>query len=322
MAQRLISMKKIAILIHDKVSLFEFGCAVELFALERPTIKNWYECDVVSFDEGLLDSCGNISIQAKKITTLLPYDMLIVPSWPVKDSQVSPHIKSEVLSLLNRKGVIISFCAGLFLLAEIGVLDGRKVTTHWCYADIVKTRYPSVEYVDDILYLFDGVIGCSAGSAASLDLGLEVIRQNYGYEVCNQVARRLVTSPHRDGGQSQFVEAPIDKRPNKFAETLDWAIDNLSTTLQVNDLANQANMSRRTFDRKFRAALNITPREWLSLQKLNLAKSLLESTNEPIESVAIKSGFDNAITLRNHFKKQLKISPGQYRKQFGYAKGS
>lgn len=310
-------MKKVAILAHDNLTLFEFGCAVELFSLERPLIKNWYQTDVITFENGPLRATGNITIEAEKINTLDPYDMLVVPSWPSVNSEVPENIKKEVLALLERGGRVVAFCSGIFLPAEIGLFNGRKAITHWIYADIFKEKFPLAEYVDDILYLFDGTIGCSAGSSAAIDLGLEVIRKDYGYKICNQVARRLVIAPHRDGGQSQFVETPVSSRPNKFSETLDWAIDNLTVSLDVNALSARANMSRRTFDRKFRAAMNMSPKEWLISQKLNLAKSLLESTVEPIEVIATSSGFENPMTLRHHFKKCLKISPSQYRKLFG-----
>ena len=309
--------KKVAILTYDKLALFELGCAVELFALPRPEIKNWYQCEVITFNQSPMNATGNIKIQAKLVESLNSYNMLIIPSWPVKQSQVPQTLKQEIQSFHQRGGRLVSFCSGAFLLAELGLLNNKRATTHWRYAELFKQKYPLVKYVDDILYLYQGQIGCSAGSSAAIDLGLQVIREDFGYEICNQVARRLVLSPHRDGGQSQFVETPIEKRPNKFATTLDWAVDNLTACLSVSDLAAKANMSRRTFDRKFRAALNLSPKEWLTLQRLNLAKSLLETGNDSIELVAIQSGFENVLTLRHNFRKHLKLSPSQYRSQFG-----
>lgn len=308
--------KKVAILAYDNVALFEFACAVELFALDRPEFRDWYRCEAVSFDEELLLTTAGIGLGVKTISSLRAYNMLVVPSWPVSESQVPANIKQKVLSFYQRGGRVLSFCSGAFLLAELGILDGRQATTHWRYAEIFKQRYPAVKYVDDILYIYDGIVGCSAGSAAGIDLGLQVIREDYGYEICNQVARRLVLPPHREGGQSQFVETLVAKRPDKFTQTLDWAIDNLSTSLHVDDLAYKANMSRRTFDRKFRAALNLSPKEWLIIQQLNLAKSLLESSNDSIETVALNSGFESVLTMRHHFRKHLKLSPSQYRRQF------
>lgn len=309
-------MRHVAILTYDNLALFELGCAVELFALPRPEFKNWYQCDIITFDNTLLKATGGVRVEAKTVDSLADYDMLVVPSWPVHKPQVPANIKQQILSLYQRGGRLLSFCSGAFLLGELGLLNARKATTHWRYAEIFKRQYPSVEYVDDILYLYDNQIGCSAGSSAAIDLGLQVIREDFGYEVCNQVARRLVLSPHRDGGQSQFVETPIVKRPDRFSETLDWALDNLTASLSVSDLAIQANMSRRTFDRKFRSALNLSPKEWLTLQRLNLAKSLLESGKDSIELIATKSGFDNVLTLRHNFRKHLKLSPSQYRNQF------
>jgi AraC family transcriptional activator FtrA len=214
----------------------------------------------------------------------------------------------------------VSFCSGAFLLAELGLLDGRKATTHWRYAEFFKARFPSVHYVDDVLYVYDGKIGCSAGSAAALDLGIEIIRQDFGYKIANQVARRLVLSAHRQGGQSQFVETPVLQSPGQFAKALDWALKHLSEAIDVNNMAERANMSRRTFDRKFRSSLNQSPKEWLTTQRLNLAKELLEMETANVEKVASLCGFESAITFRHHFRKNIGVSPGQYRKQFNKIK--
>ncbi|RYZ88856.1 MAG: helix-turn-helix domain-containing protein, partial [Moraxellaceae bacterium] len=216
---------------------------------------------------------------------------------------------------------IISFCSGAFLLAELGLLDGRKATTHWRYADKFKAKYKHTEYVDDVLYVYDGKIGCSAGSAAAIDLGIAIIKGDYGYKIANTVARRLVMSAHRSGGQSQFVEAPIIEKPNLFSQALDWALKNITTAIDVETFARHANMSRRTFDRKFRSTLNITPNEWISLQRLDVAKQLIETTTYNVDKVAQLSGFENAISMRHHFRKALGISPTQYREQFGHRTG-
>jgi AraC family transcriptional activator FtrA len=167
-----------------------------------------------------------------------------------------------------------------------------------------------------VLYLYDGKIGCSAGSAAGIDLGLEVIRQDHGYDITNQVARRLVLSPHRQGGQAQFVETPVLAVPNQFSETIDWALSHLNEAIDIDTLAARARMSRRTFDRKFRSSFDMSPKHWLVVQRLEKAKRQLEEGHQNMERIAAQSGFDNASTLRHHFRKILGISPRQYRQQF------
>lgn len=309
-------MHRVAILTYDNAALFELGCAVELFGLARPEFDDWYECQVVSFEKGPLSFTSGIQLQGKYVSNLKKYDLLVIPSWPIHEAQIPPKMASEIQRFQQAGKRLISFCSGAFLLAELGVFDGGEATTHWRYADLFKTRFPNVEYLDDVLYLFDGRIGCSAGSSAAIDLGIDVIRRDFGYEVANKVARRLVLSAHRKGGQSQFAETPVPDESSQFAQALDWALINLSTPIDVGLFASKANMSRRTFDRKFRANLNLTPKVWLTHQRLNFAKGLLEKHDYGIDKVAELSGFDNATTMRHHFRKELGISPSLHRQQF------
>ena len=312
-------MFNIAILAHHNTALFELACATELFATARPEIKNWYRCEVISFDDGNVNTTTQaVSLKVKHTHSLQNYDFLIIPSWPVNQQPVNRGLIDEIVQLHERGGRIISFCSGAFLLGETGLLDHKQATTHWRYADAFKQRYPNIRYIEDHLYVYDGNVGCSAGSAAALDLGLQVIREDYGYDICNSIARRLVIPPHRQGGQSQFVETPVLRAQNHFAETLDWATKHIAEPLSVDLLAQKANMSRRTFDRKFRAALNMSPKHWLIQQRIQHAQHLLETTQQPIERIAINSGFENALTLRHHFRDKLHTSPTRYRSQFAH----
>ncbi|MDP1932648.1 MAG: helix-turn-helix domain-containing protein [Gammaproteobacteria bacterium] len=310
-------MTRVAILSYNYTAFFELGCAVELFALPRPEFDNWYQTEVISFESGPLTVTGGMQILPRVVTSLDDYDMLVIPSWSSSQPEVPEVLQREVVNLRARGGRLLSFCSGSFLLAEIGLLDGLQATTHWRYAEKFKARYPRVSYVEDVLYVYDGRIGCSAGSAAGIDLGIEVIRGDFGYEVANQVARRLVIAAHRSGGQAQFVETPIIEKPNQFAAALDWAIANLDKPIDIDQLAERARMARRTFDRRFRASLGMTPKDWLTRQRLQMARGLLESSNHPMDVIAGKCGFDNAMTMRHHFRRLMQLSPGQFREQFG-----
>lgn len=300
-------MHRVAILVHEKISLFELSCAVELFALPRPELKDWYQCDVVSFSAEPLVATGDISVTVKLVNTLNDYSMIIIPSWYTDGQPVPEPIKSEFESAFAAGKRIITFCSGAFLLAELGLLNGRKVTTHWLYAEKLKMMYPLIQYQDDVLYVYDGQIGCSAGSAAAIDLGMEVIRGDHGYQVANHVARRMVISAHRNGGQSQFVETPILKKPNQFAESLDWAIKNLSSPICIDTFAHKARMSRRTFDRRFKLTFGLSPKEWITCQRIDAARELLENTRYDIERVSELSGFTNATNLRHHFRQVIGV---------------
>lgn len=310
---------RVAILAYDQLATFEFGCAVELFALPRPEWPHWYQTEVISFDSGPLRATGGILISARQVSALDDFDMLVIPGWSAANKVIPAGLLDAMRALHQRGGRILTFCSGAFLLAESGLLDGRRATTHWRYADGFRQRFPATDYVDNVLYVLHDQLGCSAGSAAGLDLGLAVIREDFGYDVANSVARRLVISPHRQGGQAQFVDTPILPRQDRFSATLDWARKHLHQPLGVDQLADQARMSRRSFDRHFRAATGMTPQQWLISQRLTLARGYLETTADDLETLADKCGFGNALTLRHHFRKQLGISPSQYRQQFAHS---
>ena len=307
---------RVAILSHTDISLFELGCAVELFALPRPEFNHWYQTDIVNLDERPITTTGSIVMHTKYVANLDSYDMLVVPSWPTQPHHIDDHLREQVTLFAKQNKRILSFCSGAFLLAELGLLKDKQATTHWAFESKFRQRFPQVNYASNVLYVFDGQLGCSAGSAAGLDLGLAVIREDYGYATANQVAKRLVVSAHRSGGQAPFVSTPMLQVPNQFSQALDWAKANLNKPIHIDTLASKANMSRRTFDRKFRSSMNITPQEWLIKQRTELAKGLLESEEINIEQLAVKAGFNNAVSMRHHFKRIVGVSPKQYRTQF------
>lgn len=309
-------MIKVAILATDQGALFELGCAVELFGLSRPEYQNWYRADVISFGAEDLRYTTGIQLKARKIRSLQFYDMMVIPSWNPDQPPTDMRLIRQMRRFHDSGKRIMSFCSGAFLLGYLGILDGREATTHWRYQEKFQQLFPRAKYVDDVLYVYDGQVGCSAGSAAGLDLGIEIIREDYGYKIANQVARRLVLSAHRSGGQSQFVETPVQQAPGKFAQALDWSIENLADIENISAVADKALMSRRTFDRKFRSSFGIAPNEWLIEQRLLLAKNLLEESSESMEAVAESAGFGSAITMRYHFNRKYGITPSQHRQQF------
>ncbi|NVD08539.1 helix-turn-helix domain-containing protein [Vibrio sp. JPW-9-11-11] len=310
-------MRKVAILAHSHLTLFEMSCAVELFALPRPEFVNWYQTEVVSLEQDQINTTGSIQLTVKHVDHLEDYDTLIVPGWPTWDYPTPATIEQQVRRFVQDGKRVLTLCSGSFLLARLGLLNGKRATTHWMYQGQFCQQFPQINYQPDVLYVFDGNIGCSAGSAAALDLGLAVIRHDFGYQIANQVAKRLVISAHRSGGQAQFVDTPMLEVPNQFSQALDWASSHLDKSITVAELAEKASMSRRTFDRKFRASFNLSPKEWLIQQRVERAKGLLEERAFPVEQLATLAGFDNATTLRHHFRRLIGVSPLQYRKQFG-----
>ncbi|GAB3039409.1 GlxA family transcriptional regulator [Bowmanella dokdonensis] len=307
---------KVTILLTGPLSLFELACATELFALPRPEFGQWYSTGLVSLSTNQFNGLCHTTLVCEQVEELPPTDLLVIPSYPVSQTEVESKLSEQILRHYQQGGRVISFCSGAFLLAELGLFQGRAATTHWRYAGQFKARFPHVQYQDDVLYLYDGRVGCSAGSAAAIDLGIEVIRRDYGYHYANTVARRLVLPAHRSGGQSQFVQKPLAVAKSSVSQVLDWAVKHLSSELTVDRLAQRANMTRRTFDRHFKKHYNMTPLEWLNERRLEVAKTLLETTSLSIDLIAQKAGFESPVTLRHNFNKTLSISPSRYRATF------
>ena len=213
---------------------------------------------------------------------------------------------------------LMSICSGVFILAATGLLDGKAATTHWCYTAQLQSAYPAVDVKPDVLYIDNGAILTSAGSAAGLDLGLHLIRRDFGAEAANQVARRLVVGPHRDGGQAQFITQPVrSEEQTSLTATTSWAIEQLDQHLTVADLAAHALMTPRTFARRFRNDLGVSPHRWLTDQRVLLAQQLLETTADPIDLIASRCGFGSAATFRHHFVQKTRTTPTAYRATFG-----
>jgi transcriptional regulator GlxA family with amidase domain len=225
----------------------------------------------------------------------------------------------DALRLAYQRGArILSFCTGAFLLAEAGLLDGRRVTTHWRWASELAARYPRVQVDPGVLFIDDGQILTSAGTAAAIDLSLHVVRQDYGATIAAAVARRMVVPPQRSGGQAQYIETPLvgASEEEPFGTTLSWMAAHLHEDLTVEEMAARAVMSPRTFARRFRATLGTSPYHWLLQQRIALAQRLLETTDDPIERIAVRCGFRSAATLRLHFRRFLRLSPQSYRTTF------
>ncbi|MFB9886353.1 helix-turn-helix domain-containing protein [Balneatrix alpica] len=310
-------MRQVAILAYPDLCTFEFGCAVELFALPRPEIPNWYQTRIVSLEPGPLAATGGIQILTEQVQDFSAFDTLIIPGWHSRDEAPPPSLQSAMRSLVARGGRILSFCSGAFLLAGCGLLDGRRACTHWRYADAFRQRFPQVELQAESLYVLDEQLGCSAGSAAGLDLGLALIRRDFGADIANSVAKRLVLPAQRDGGQAQFIPAPtLPRREHPLHTCLEWAQANLQQPIRVEQLCEMACMSRRSFDRHMRQLTGLSPQAWLTRQRLQQAQAWLETSDANLEQIAQHCGFGSALNLRHHFQQSLGISPQQYRRQF------
>lgn len=305
-------------LVYDGLCTFEFGIAVEMFGLARPEIGSWYEFELCAVDAGPMRANGGLQVTAEGgLDRLAQAGTVIVPGWRGVDA-APPTALLDALRAAHARGArLLSYCSGVFVLAATGLLDGRRATTHWRYVQALAERYPRICIEPDVLYVDEGSLLTSAGSAAALDLSLHLIRRDYGPQIANQVARRAVVPTHRDGGQAQFIPAPLPEQGAALGSLLEWMRRRLDQPLPLSLLAERARMSERTLLRRFEEATGSSPKQWLTRERLDRARELLEGGNLPIERIADVCGFGSADTLRHHFRRTLQVSPLRYRERFG-----
>ena len=308
-------------LAYDGLCTFEFGCTYEIFGLPRPELdRPWYRFEVCAAEPGPLRAAGGLAVQAPCDLDLIERaDTVVVPGWRSPDTPASRPLLDALARVPERGGRLVSICSGVFVLAAAGVLDGRRATTHWRYTEALARRHPRIDVDPDVLYVDEGPVLTSAGSAAGLDLCLHIVRCDHGTAVANNVARRLVLAPHRDGGQRQFVETPVASpiETRRLAALLDWLPAHLDKDLTVGDLARHAGMSLRTFQRRVRESTGTAPGDWLIRQRVAHARHLTETTNLTVEQIATRSGFRAVETLRHHFRRLVGTTPTAYRRTFG-----
>ena len=316
----------VAVVVYDGVTAFELGVACDVFGDEWAAMLGvpWYRsfvCGIVpgpvTTDSGfqILPSHGPEQIRAAGT-------VIVLPTVSVQDA---PPALLDLLRQAHARGSrIVSLCTGAFALAAAGLLDGRRATTHWTECEALARQHPRVTIDPGVLFVDEGDILTSAGSAASIDLCLHVVRQDYGTEIATQLARQLVVPPQRDGGQAQYISAPMPVLDSSslFADTVGWLQEHLHEQVTVEDLAARSAMSPRTFARRFTGSTGTTPYQWLIHQRIQLAQRLLETSDLPIDSVAEKTGFSTAANLRKHFSRAVHTSPHAYRRTFQVRRAS
>jgi AraC family transcriptional regulator, transcriptional activator FtrA len=307
----------VAVAIAPGTHPFEASVACEVFGLDRSELGvEWYRFFVCAPDGRADLGCFWIET-AYGYDDLAAADTVIVPA--CHPDEPRPVALLEALGNAHARGArVVSFCSGAFALAAAGILDGRRATTHWMYTARLAAEYPAVDLVPDVLYVEDGRVFTSAGTAAAIDLSLHIVRNDHGSAIANGVARRMVIPPHRDGGQAQFLDQPVPDIPDAhaLAATLDWIVDNLQHPLTIEQMAAHALMSTRTFMRRFRGTTGTTPQRWLVQQRVSVARRLLETTDLPVERVAHATGMGSAANLRVHFGRTVGTAPTSYRRTF------
>ena len=305
----------VAAVAYDGLSTFEFGIVVELFGLRRPEIDGWYEFVVCAETTRPVAAAGGVRfIAGAGLDALARADTIVIPGWRDVHERPPERLTDALCRAHARGARPVSICSGTFVLAATGLLDGRRATTHWRHAELLRSSYPAIQVDPAVLYVDEGDILTSAGSAAGIDLCLHIIRRDFGARVVNDVARRLVMAPHREGGQAQFIPHPVgDATEPWLSDLFQWTQRHLHEPLTTARLAAVARMTRRTFFRRFSAMTGGSPADWLTGLRIARARDLLETSTKPIERIAWECGFGSAATMRHHFHQRVKVSPASYR---------
>ncbi|WP_370616849.1 GlxA family transcriptional regulator [Mumia sp. Pv 4-285] len=320
-------IRTVSALVLDDVTAFELGVVCEVFGIDRT------EDGVPPFDFRICGpvagrpvslSVGGSIVPDHGLDGLRGADLVaVVPSWRRTGEALMPieeHILDALRAAHAEGAIMLSLCSGAFILGEAGLLDGRPCTTHWRHAASLRESFPVAKVDENVLFVDDGDVITSAGTAAGIDAALHLVRREVGSQAANAIARRMVVPPQRDGGQRQFIEHPVPEcSDDMFAEVLDWMVEHLDEQQPIARLAGLAGMSTRTFARRFAAETGTTPIQWLTQQRVLQARTLLESSDLDVDHVAHRCGFSSGTLLRHHFRRIVGVTPGEYRKTFSLA---
>ncbi|HEU0102907.1 MAG TPA: helix-turn-helix domain-containing protein [Mycobacteriales bacterium] len=304
----------------DGVGTFGLGVVSEVFGTDRTADGlPAYRFAVAAEHPGPVATDTGLRILVEHgLERAATADLVVALGWEHADRAPSPAVCQVFRDAVDRGARVMSHCSGAYVLAAAGILDGRTVAVHWMHAADLARRFPAVTVDPDVLYVDDDPVFTSAGTAAGIDTCLHLLRREHGTAVANAIARRMVVPPHRDGGQAQYVEAPVPAvdETSRLREVLEWAQLHLDQPLSVEELAARSLMSSRSFARHFRAATGSSPHAWLLGQRVSLAQELLEQTDLSVDEVAERAGFGAAVTLRHHFARRVGTSPQAYRRTF------
>lgn len=312
------SALNVAVIATPGFSPFHFSVPCILFG-QRMASSAYFSLQICAEQPGLVPSVLGMQIQVEHgLDTLMQADIIIIPFWHDPAAAPSAALLHALVRAWQRGADIVGLCLGTYVLAYAGLLDGRRAATHWEYAADFRQRFPQVRLDDDALYITDQRLITSAGTAAGIDCCLHLIRAHCGSLVANQVARRMVIPPYREGGQAQYIAHPLPQttRNRTIGELLDFLRRHLDQTHDLDTLARHVNMSRRTFTRRFQQATGTTVNIWLTTERLRRSQELLETTDHSVEKVAVLAGFSSPVSFRQRFKARFAVSPSEWRRTF------
>lgn len=309
----------VAVVVFDGISAFHLSVPCMVFADALPE-GSPFEVVVCAAEKGTVRTRTGFGLtDLAPLSVLRKADAIVVPSWRDVDEAAPGPLLRALRAAHARGAQIVGLCLGAHVLAEAGLLDGRRATTHWEYAKSFAQRFPSIDVDADVLYVEDGNVLTSAGTAAGIDACLYLLRKQLGAAEANRVARRLVVPPHREGGQAQFIEQPLPRTAGgaRLALLIDDVRKRLGQPHTLDSLAHDAKMSRRTFTRHFKALTGTSVQAWLLAERLALSQRLLERTDQSVENVSDMAGFGSVVSLRHHFRRAFSVSPMTWRRNFG-----
>jgi AraC family transcriptional regulator, transcriptional activator FtrA len=309
----------VAALLHEKVATFELGIVTEIFGLPRPEMgPDWYRLVTVAEATRPLRATGGLQVTPEAgLEALARAGTIVIPGWRTDGAPPSPAVKKALSQAYERGARLVSICSGAFLLAACGFLAGRQATTHWLYAEQLQSLYPEVDVNPKVLYVDGEQILTSAGSVAGVDLLLHIVRKDFGARAANEIARRMVMAPHREGGQAQFIDRPVPARANdRLGSLLEAVRRRPAERWTIARMARRMAMSQRTFIRRFQETTGMSPGGWVVAARLEAARFLLESSPAAVEEISRSSGFGNPAALRHHFRRRIGLTPTAYRASF------
>ncbi|UYQ65736.1 GlxA family transcriptional regulator [Streptomyces peucetius] len=311
-------LHRVVALLTPPQSPFELACASEVFSTVPQDAPPHYSFRVCAERPGPLPTTAGYAMLVEAgLAALRKADTVVVPGWQPPGAPVPPNV-TEALRGAHRRGArIVAICTGAFVVAQAGLLDGRRATTHWRSAARFAATFPEVQVDPDVLFVDHGDVATSAGTGAGIDLCLHLVRSDHGAAYAAQIARRMVLPPHREGSQLQYAAQPAPARADEsLAPLLEWATSHLDTRLTLDHLAERAGLSSRTLARRFTEQLGTSPGQWLLGQRLDVARALLEQTDLPVDTIATRVGLASAVNLRRRFRAHLGTTPGAYRRTF------
>ncbi|WP_433514657.1 GlxA family transcriptional regulator [Nonomuraea sp. CA-143628] len=310
------SEHRVVALASPPQATFELSCAAEVFATVRPGLARLYDFRVCAETPGPVPTLAGYSITVTEgLAAVECADTVVIPGWQTRTA--SGAVLAALRRAHRRGARIAAICSGAFVLAQAGLLDGRRATTHWRLAAELAERFPAVPVDPDVLYVDHGDVATSAGTSAGIDLCLHLVRTDHGAAYAAKVARHMVMPPHREGGQLQYAIAPSrDRAPDSLAPLLEWAAERLGEPLTVDDLAARGGVSTRTLARMFTAQLGTSPGQWVLAQRIAGARALLEETDLSVDAIAARVGLSSATNLRRRFNDALRTTPAAYRRAF------